>query len=154
MTLASDFIGAWQLVDWTVNMPGKPERRPYGSKPSGHIIYSSDGLMSATFMAEGRKELGASRSDLPVLIPKAVAAIKSGQLDPLANAFFFSAITFTGYCGSYSVKNGQVIHHVETALIQDWVGTDLIRFFEFDADRLILSAEEDGIVDRLVWQRR
>lgn len=154
MTNAKKFVGGWRLLDWTVSTGGIDERRPYGERPSGHILYTENGVMSATFMAERRHELGIPRPELPKQIPEAVKAIKSGQMDRLARAFFFSAITFTGYCGTYSVKEGKVIHHVETALIQDWVGTDLVRTFEFVDDRLILTAEENDVIDRLVWQRR
>ncbi|MEM8918441.1 MAG: lipocalin-like domain-containing protein [Pseudomonadota bacterium] len=147
------FIGGWKLLAWTVNMPKGDTRQPYGENPSGHIIYSQNGVMSATFMAERRSELGVPRPQLPIEIPKSVAAIKSGHFDPLARAFFFSAITFTAYCGTYSVADGQVTHHVETALIPDWVGTDLVRTFQFDNGRLVLQAEENGVVDRLVWER-
>jgi len=154
MTSASDFVGAWQLIDWTVTMPGQPERRPYGDNPNGRIIYSSDGAMSATFMAQDRRALDTLRPALPAKIAEAVKGVKAGELPKLAQGLFFSAITFTGYCGTYSVTADKVIHHVETALIHDWVGTDLVRGFEFVDDRLILTANEDQVVDRLVWRRR
>jgi len=154
LTDASRFVGGWQLRDWTVTMPDGSSRKPYGENPSGHIIYSDNGVMSATFMAETRKALGVPRPQLPLEIPKSVAAIKAQQFDPLARAFFYSAITFTGYCGTYSVTDEDVIHHVETALIPDWVGADFVRRYVFEDDKLILSAEENGVIDRLVWQRR
>lgn len=154
MAITPQFVGGWRLLEWTVSTGGVDERRPYGENPSGRILYTENGVMSATFMAERRHELGIARSELPKQIPQSVNAIKSGQMDPLASAFFFSAITFTGYCGTYSVEGDKVIHHVETALIQDWVGTDLVRTFEFVDDRLILTTEENDVIDRLVWQRQ
>ncbi len=149
----SQFIGAWRLLDWAVTLPDGTISHPYGEHPIGHIIYSENGAMSATFMAEKRRGLGVSRADLPRAVPKSIAALKAGELDPLARAYFFSAITFTGYCGTYSVLPDRVVHHVETCLIPDWVGTDLARSYEFDGDNLILAATENGVTDRLVWQR-
>ena len=150
----SQFIGGWHLLDWSVSILGEEWHRPYGENPSGNLIYAGNGVMSATFMAEKRRELGIARPELPVQVSQAVAAIKTGRLDPLARAYFFSAITFTGYCGTYSVEAKKVIHHVETALIQDWVGIDLVRTFEFDGNCLILTAEENDVVDKLIWQRQ
>lgn len=150
---SSRFVGGWRLLDWAVTMPDGTAHRPYGGSPIGHIIYSDNGVMSATFMAEKRRDLGVPRSQLPVEVPKAIAALKAGTLDPLAQSLFYSAITFTGYCGTFSVTSTHVAHHVEAALIQDWVGTVLVRAYAFEGDCLTLTAEEDGVGDSLVWQR-
>jgi hypothetical protein len=48
------------------------------------------------------------------------------------------------YCGTYEVpeKEAQVIHRPELAEWPHYIGSDQVRNFRFEGDRLILSAEE------------
>jgi hypothetical protein len=56
------------------------------------------------------------------------------------------AVTHKGmnaYCGTYEVREkGQVIHRPELAEWPHYIGSDQVRNFRFEGDRLILSAEE------------
>jgi hypothetical protein len=73
------------------------------------------------------------------------------------------ALTHKGmiaYCGSYEVreKEGQVIHRPELADLPHYTGSDQVRNFCFEGDRLILSAEEtrpgrDRRRYRITWER-
>lgn len=154
MTTREKFLGAWTLLDWTVTETGKPSRQPYGAAPSGYIIYSPQGVMSATLMAENRKHLNASRPEMTSKISKAVRLMwADGKVNDFSMTYFLAASQYLNYCGAYSVVGNRVTHHVETALIPDWIGATLVREFEFRGDRLTLSAHEGGVCDQLVWKR-
>jgi hypothetical protein len=63
---------------------------------------------------------------------------------------------FNAYFGSFDIDQaaGTVIHHLESALIPSWVGTDQRRRYEFSAaGELILLNTASGADYRLVWQR-
>jgi len=45
----------------------------------------------------------------------------------------------TSYAGPWTIEGDAVIHHVEMATRESWVGTDQVRGFAFEEDRLILS---------------
>ncbi len=64
------------------------------------------------------------------------------------------------YCGTYEVreKERQVIHRPEVAEWPHYIGTDQVRNFRFEGDRLILSLEETipnggRRRSRITWQR-
>jgi len=148
------FVGAWALNDWTVTETGKPARQPYGSNPKGYILYTAQGVMSATLMAEERPLLHTSRPRMTSKIAQAVQLMQTvGQFNDFSQSYFLSATRYMNYCGTYSVSGDEVTHHVDTALIPDWIGTDLVRTFEFTEDFLILSAQEQGVLDQLTWKR-
>ncbi len=66
---------------------------------------------------------------------------------------------YAAYYGSYSVDQGQgiIVHHVEAAHIPNWVGTDQVRHFDFQGNRLTLKGTllRGGVqeVVSLVWER-
>ena len=55
---------------------------------------------------------------------------------PEAEALFR---TMTAYAGSYTMKDGQIIHHVDASWNETWTGSDQIRNYKFDGDRLSLA---------------
>lgn len=154
MSSNQQFLGAWSLQSWTFSQAEKPIRHPFGEQPKGHIIYTEQGVMSATLMKQDRPLLESSRS---TMYPKIATAIKQMHADntytPFSIAFLMSAFQYLNYSGHFSVSESTVTHHVEAALIPDWVGTDLVRSYRFDGDTLVLSAEENGVLDELIWQR-
>jgi len=63
---------------------------------------------------------------------------------------------FNAYFGTFDVDqaSGTVIHHLQSALIPSWVGTDQRRKYEFSAaGELIILNTASGADYRLVWQR-
>ena len=66
---------------------------------------------------------------------------------------------YTAYFGTYSVNPDEqtIVHHIEAALLPNWVGTDQLRQFEFDGKVLTLKGPlllggVLGVVS-LVWER-
>jgi lipocalin-like protein len=136
---AGRFVGVWNLVSCESQLPSGEVAYPYGRKPAGRITYDSRGRMSAQLMDTGRKPF--SREDRRVA---SAEEIKQAYLG------------YQAYYGAYDVdeKRNTVIHHVQAAMIPNWVGTDLQRTYEFSGDKLILvAAQVDGAKNRVVWQR-
>ena len=154
MTNIERFVGAWKLLSWTVSEESKSVRKPYGENPKGYLVYTPQGVVSASLMAENRPVLGTSRPMMTAKIAQALQLMETdGKFNDFSKSYFLSATRYMNYCGTYSVGAHKVTHHVETALIPDWIGTDLVRSFEFKDDRLILSAQEQDVLDQLIWKR-
>lgn len=140
VAVKAKFVGVWTLLSSvTTTADGKVSNR-YGDKPSGRITYDSSGRMSALLMGAGRKKV--SSLDLRNATESESKAVLQ---------------SFTAYYGRFDVNeaNKTVIHHVEVSLDPNWVGTDLVRSYEFDGDKLILTATSlPGSKTRLVWQRQ
>lgn len=134
-------IGTWRLVSASATTAnGTVERAPYGAKPSGLLIYTSEGTMSAQVSYGGRSRLSADR----------VAAPASERAEAFA--------TFFAYGGRYTISGARVVHHVEIASVENWVGTDLIRVVARDGDRMTLRTPPltvGGVTrtSELLWQR-
>lgn len=152
--LLEPFLGAWSLEAWTVTQPGKAPVNPFGEAAKGYIIYTPQGVMSATLMKPDRPRLETSRPDMPARFASSIRSMRAeGTSDAFSTAYFQAAAQYMNYCGRYSITRDTVTHHVEAALIPDWVGTDLVRRYSFENDRLVLTAEEDGVLDQLTWKR-
>jgi len=68
--------------------------------------------------------------------------------------------SMTSYAGTFTVEGEKVVHHVDISWNQAWTGTDLVRFFKLDGDRLTITTAParspiDGKEGRsvLVWKK-
>jgi Lipocalin-like domain len=138
---ADTIVGSWKLVSGAaVTAEGKPIASPMGEHPAGFLVYTAEGRMSLLITHEGRPKLSGDRLDSPA--------------EERAKAFS----TMVAYAGRYSLEGNRLIHHVEAASSQNWVGTDLPRVVSFNGNRLKLEAplqERHGVVQRFeqVWER-
>jgi hypothetical protein len=57
------------------------------------------------------------------------------------------------YCGSFHVEGDSVIRRIENSLFPEWIGTDLMRTFEFEDDTLRLIGDAGGLIQYLLWKR-
>lgn len=115
------FVGAWELVDWRTTSSTGTVNFPYGENAKGQISYTSDGRMSAHLMRPPE-----DASDAPT--------------------------QYLGYWGAFSLDTTArtVTHHVVGSDQANWIGSDQVRGFSFEADgSLILSAGSN----RLTWVR-
>ncbi|MEO1041044.1 MAG: lipocalin-like domain-containing protein [Pseudomonadota bacterium] len=148
------FLGAWVLEDWTVKEPGKPTRHPFGTSAKGYLIYDAKGVMSATLMKEDRPCLKTARSQMTASIGDAIELMDTeGRFNLFSSTYFRASVQYMGYCGRYTIDESVVTHHVEAALIPDWVGKDLVRSYVLHDDLLSLTTEEHGMRDQLTWRR-
>lgn len=143
--IQDQFIGAWNLVHWDVQTAdGKHYNYPYGEGAKGTIIYTQAGKMSAQLMQLNRPKFEVSHS-------------WKGTEKELRTAFQ----GYTAYSGRFKIVDNTVVHQVEMSLFPNWIGTDLIRVFEFReaGNQLLLStipfATRKGILVKqvLLWER-
>jgi hypothetical protein len=116
-------VGTWKLVSASAySGDGNRNNAPFGINPTGFLMYTSEGRMSAMISYGGRQTLSSNdRVTAPV--------------DERAEAF----ATFFAYGGRYSLADDKVIHHVDISSVQNWVGTDLVRLVKFNGDQITLS---------------
>lgn len=138
---SEQLVGTWQLVTASDEFEtGKLDTNPYGTGAVGRLIYGSDGTVAALVSFGGRKQLSADR----------LAA------SPAEQAEAFS--TFSAYAGTFTLEGTRVIHHIRVASVENWVGTDLVRYIELRGDQLTLRTPPrlvGGInrVSEVIWRR-
>lgn len=140
--MAPKLIGAWNLVSFYAQDPSGQTGYPFGRKAQGRLIYEPNGRMMVQLMNPDRPRFDSG--DLLRTSESEVRAAFDG---------------YAAYYGSYSVNEGEriIVHHVEAALIPNWVGTEQRRDFEFDGKYLTLKGPlvlggVQGVVS-LVWER-
>jgi hypothetical protein len=145
---AKKFVGAWRLTSIEGNPPGLPG---IYDRPSGLIIYSASGRVSAQIVAKADR--------------KPFAAFNQGRVSATTEDKAAAFDSYVAYYGTYTVdaKAGTVTHHLEGALIPGREGINNVRWFEFRGDdRLLLVPIEDGkggVLSRkdakykLLWER-
>jgi lipocalin-like protein len=139
--MSNPFVGTWTLKSTERKTLETGEVTPlWGAHPSGTLVYTAEGRMSALVLAESRK---------------APAAAMPTEAEALS--LFKSMVA---YAGRYTVDSDRVVHHVEQSWNQAWTGTDVVRFYKFDGNRLTLTTApapnpRDGkmSVSTLVWER-
>ena len=135
-------IGTWKLVSATDTTERGVIRDTFGPNPTGFLTYTADGRMMGIISNGGRK-------------PLSTIDYTAAPVEERAEAF----VTFGAYAGTYTLEKGRVIHHVQAAWLENWVGTDQIRtIVKLEGDELILrasSASSGGatVTTVLVWQR-
>ena len=131
-------LGSWKLISWVQEFQDGSEPRPeYGKNPIGYIIFTPEGRMMAVLEGEGRK---------------------SPKTDEERVKLFRSMIA---YSGMYRLEGDKWITKVDVAWHPDRRGSEQMRFFKLDGDRLYVSTpwmpspNFGGKVIRslLVWER-
>jgi hypothetical protein len=139
--ITQKLVGTWNLVSFSAQDPSGQTSYPFGRQAQGRLIYEANGRMAVQLMNPDRPRFASD--DLLRTSEAEVRAAFDG---------------YAAYYGSYTVDQGQkiMVHHVEAALIPNWVGTDQVRHFELQGNRLTLKGDlERGgqSVVSLVWER-
>jgi hypothetical protein len=140
-TSTPDLVGTWSLISYA-ELDDAGATHPWGENVVGRITYEPSGRMAVQMARSDRPRL--STSDLAALRP-----------DEYREAF----LSYVSYFGRYTMREGAVVHHVESASIADWVGTDQVRYCEMAGRRLTLRTPplnlSDGrnVVLVAVWKR-
>jgi hypothetical protein len=106
----------------------------FGNTPQiGRIYYDRAGRMGAQLHPPGRKPLPAM---------------------PTVEDYREMLRGFVAYYGTYDIDEStrRVAHHIESASNPAWIGTDFIRWYEFEPGRLILRTQPNATTP-LVWER-
>jgi hypothetical protein len=112
-------LGTWKLKSHVVTTAAGERSTPYGENPKGYLTYSADHRMQVIGVAHGRS------------VP-AEASPPDNERAALYDTMF-------AYAGTYSVRGGEVIHHVEVSWNEAWTGTDQTRLYELRGDILTLT---------------
>ncbi|MDE0779804.1 MAG: lipocalin-like domain-containing protein [Alphaproteobacteria bacterium] len=136
MTLRpEDIIGAWQLVDTYIENPDGTRTQTQGDNPSGIIMYTADGHMSAITRRSDR--------ELPA---------DGGSAEEKERMFN----SYLNYAGRWSLEGNTVTHHIEHALDPNWIGSSRARNIDFQGDRMVYSGHAaDGKSNAIIiWEKR
>jgi len=141
------FIGVWKLVNGvsTHEVTGEV-RYPWGKNPVGRLVYDEAGRVFAQLMDPGRRPVGGISNQ------GAAAAISSASAEDMREMLN----GFNSYFGTFDIDEPSrtVIHHLQSALIPSWVGSDQRRKYEFSGrDQLIILNTASQAAYRLVWHR-
>jgi hypothetical protein len=141
------FIGVWKLVSGSSTDEATGEvRYPWGKNPVGRLVYDESGRVFAQLMDPGRRQVGGISNQ------GAAAAIAHASAEDMREML----TGFNSYFGTFDIDEPSrtVIHHLQSALIPSWVGSDQRRKYEFSArDQLIILNTASQAAYRLVWHR-
>jgi hypothetical protein len=140
------FIGVWKLVSGESKGVNGKVAYPWGKKPVGRLVYDEAGRVFAQLMNPGRRSVGG------VANQGAATTIAIASADDMREML----TGFNSYFGTFDVEESDrtVIHHVESALIPSWVGTDLRRKYEFSgSNQLLMFNNASGASYGLIWRR-
>ncbi len=138
-----ELAGAWRLVTSEFRTSSGQVIFPLGEDARGTFILAASGHMSAQLTASDRAPF--------------VAGDPRGGTGVEIAAAFGSYIAYYGTV-ELDAGRGTFVTHVEGSLFPNWVGGDQLRYYEFNADRLILRTppfDSGGVtfVGVLEWQR-
>ncbi|PJG50063.1 hypothetical protein CVM73_38360 [Bradyrhizobium forestalis] len=137
----SPVIGTWRLRSYVRERISDGHRHnQFGEAPIGYIGYAADGRMYAIFTRNDR------------IVPRDVVPTDQEGAELLS--------TMVAYAGTFSLGRNIVVHHIDTSWNQAWTGTDQVRYFMLEGDKLTVTTAPyrsylDGSMGRsiLVWNR-
>ena len=110
---SAKILGIWRLVSYEAEFQATGEREPVlGKNPAGYIIFTPEGRAFFILTGEGCK---APNTD-------------QDRADLLKSMF--------AYTGMYRLEGDKWITKVDVSWNPAWIGTEQVRFFKFDGDRL------------------
>jgi lipocalin-like protein len=108
-------VGTWKLASWVMEDDVTKEQKPlYGEHPHGYGTFTAAGRAFFVLTGEGRK--------VPQTDEERAAALRS----------------MVAYTGNYRIEGDRFITKVDTAWNEAWVGTDQVRTYKIDGDRLYI----------------
>jgi hypothetical protein len=129
---AKRFVGTWKLV----SIESAEPETTRGENPIGLIYYDAFGNMAVQIMPDrDRPQWKPNESPTPEQAKEALRG-------------------YVAYFGAYTVdeKARTVSHHRKGTINAAGVGVDLVRKYEFEGDRLILTPV-DNPSSHLTWER-
>ena len=143
VSIRSVLVGVWALNSYTDIPDGARAIQPFGSRPVGILIYTSDGFVSAQLMEPGRVSSDSVKWDN--WSPEEYEAFGHGYI---------------GYCGRYEVneEHSTVTHLPSVAFLPNLVGHRHLRHVAIAGDRLTLRApypraDRTNATSCLEWSR-
>lgn len=118
--LASDverqLLGAWKVESFYSEFKATGEKQNrYGQKPNGYLVFTPEKRMIALITAQERKK--------PDTDADTIAAFRS----------------LIAYSGIYRLEGDKWITQVDVAWTEAWVGSEQMRFFKLEGDKLTVT---------------
>jgi hypothetical protein len=112
----ANLIGTWKLAGGEIEFQDMGERRPlYGTDRTGYIIFTREGRMMAIIEGDERKAPQTDEDRARLLR------------------------TMVAYSGLYRLEGNKWITAVDIAWNAAWTGTDQVRFYKLEGDRLVVN---------------
>ncbi len=112
----AQLVGTWKLAGGEVEYQDTGERRPlFGMDRRGFIIFTGEGRMFGIIEGDARK---------------------APETDEDRVRLFR---TMAAYSGLYRLEGDKWITTVDVAWNPGWIGTDQVRFYKLEGDRLVVS---------------
>jgi hypothetical protein len=128
--LRKALLGTWRLVSFQFDLDGRVVK-PFGDAPQGYAVYTPDGHMLIQIASRAQR-----------VWPPGPESLESPQP--------FRELGFGAYCGTFEVRDGQVLHGIEFSIFPSMDGTVEPRSVVLDDERLILGVPGGA---QLEWQR-
>ena len=113
-------LGTWRMISWKREAVATGEKSDaIGPDPIGYIHYGPDGRFYALVVARDRP--------------------RPASLPPNADEKIRLFSTMLAYAGTYTVDEAKAVHHVDASWNQAWTGTDQVRFYNLDGDKLSIT---------------
>ena len=136
-------VGSWRLVSSEGHSSDGNIEHDQGESPAGRAMFDANGRLS-----------------LHLTRPNRTNWASGDFLRPTQDECLETARDYFGYFGSYTIDDdaGVVTFHVEGAAYPNYVGTDQVRYFTIEGNRLILRTppERAGGADvtyYVTWER-
>jgi len=131
-------LGAWQLVSWEAHDATGAVTYPLGEDAVGQILYDAAGKMSAQLMRQKQARF----------VSEDWQQARAEEKEAAWSGYF-------GYFGTYTIdeRAGAVTHHIEGSWFPNLIGTQQIRYYRFEGDRLVLDADTAWGQVRIVWEK-
>lgn len=135
--------GTYRLLSCEMHWSDGKVEHPYGAAPEGLLVYTGDGFVTGHLMKRDVTPLS--------------AGARRANAQEVREAF----LGYLGYYGTFAVDfaAGTVTHHVLGSWHPNWVGTDQVRRFRCEGDRLVIETPPipsggRRYVTRLVWRKQ
>lgn len=138
IAMADCLVGSWRLLSCIERGSDGSIFYPVGPDGVGQLIYDRAGRMSAQMGERGRRRF--AKEDLRQATDEEKAAAWGG---------------YFGYFGTYTVDVAAqtVTHHVEGSSFPNLAGTDQVRHYRQEGQRLILDADTAWGRVSAVWEK-
>lgn len=118
-------VGTWHLRSCEGRGSDGGTVQPFGPDPGGMLMYDERGNMVVTLMRSSRRSFASGDA-----------------MQATADEIGVAWSEFDAYSGTYTLdmEQGTVTHHVRQAKFPNWLGTEQIRYYRREGNRLILSS--------------
>lgn len=134
--LKDKILGTWKLLSYYRLDEDGEKVYPLGTDPSGFLMYTEDGYMSAQLMKQNRPDY-------------TLEGLHNGTREEMAEA----AHGYHAYAGKYEIdeEDGSVYHHNEVSLIPNRLGDIQDRQIEFQGDMITITSRTSST--HIVWKK-